>query len=332
MKDCLRLCHTPSLHRSPIDLRRLAIGVLFGGDGKQSKGIARGQRSALFYYGFFFFVSSLMEEDLANLNLEDEEEEPFKVDAGGVNQSLNLSMVQVHNLPPGLMTEAMAKKFGDFVGQFLDYDTTLWSVNIQSYMRIRVRLNVTFPLKHKKKVLISHNQVCYARFQYERLSLFCFICGNLGHGENFCPVRLRVDQSQIVFGWDITLWATARRRGPTESGWKGQKSVTSSDLGNIDRRNRPQFSLNPNFIPLHTGQVESIKGSVGCSNIPNQDLNGEIFGVGPIEFQVDNEIDPVQISVKRRGLQDFMVIQKNDFVGILGTCSIDWDITKQIRG
>ncbi|MBA0819801.1 hypothetical protein Gohar_025732 [Gossypium harknessii] len=42
------------------------------------------------------------------------------------------------------------------------------------------------------------------------LSLFCFTYGKLGHGESFCPVRLRVDPSKIVFGWDTALQATIK--------------------------------------------------------------------------------------------------------------------------
>ncbi|MBA0753035.1 hypothetical protein Gogos_022085 [Gossypium gossypioides] len=54
--------------------------------------------------------------------------------------------------------------------------------------------------------------VVYARFKYEKLSLFCFICGKLGHGESYCPFRLTIDSSKIVFGWDLSLRAVVRRR------------------------------------------------------------------------------------------------------------------------
>ncbi|MBA0687100.1 hypothetical protein Goari_014663, partial [Gossypium aridum] len=50
----------------------------------------------------------------------------------------------------------------------------------------------------------------YARFQYEKLILFCFICGKLGHRESFCSIRARVDPEKIVFEWDITLRTSTR--------------------------------------------------------------------------------------------------------------------------
>ncbi|KAG8484978.1 hypothetical protein CXB51_021839 [Gossypium anomalum] len=97
--------------------------------------------------------------------------------------------VQIHDLHPGLMTISMAEQFKNFFDQFLDYDTSFSSIGFQSVMRIRVRLEVSKPLKQKKKILIVKDRVIYARFQYEKLSLFCFNCGKLGHGESFCPLR-----------------------------------------------------------------------------------------------------------------------------------------------
>ncbi|KAH1073742.1 hypothetical protein J1N35_026070 [Gossypium stocksii] len=76
----------------------------------------------------------------------------------------------------------MAKQFGDFLGQFLEYDMAFRPINYQSFMRIRVRLDVTVPLKQKKKILIGNDRTIYAKFRYEKLSLFCFIYGKLGHG------------------------------------------------------------------------------------------------------------------------------------------------------
>ncbi|MBA0847410.1 hypothetical protein Goshw_017556, partial [Gossypium schwendimanii] len=75
--------------------------------------------------------------------------------------------VQIHDLPLGLMSEAM----------------------------------------RKKKIVLGTSRTIYARFQYEKLSLFCFLCGKLGHGENFCLVRVRVDSTKIIIGWDISLRA-----------------------------------------------------------------------------------------------------------------------------
>ncbi|KAK5783716.1 hypothetical protein PVK06_038229 [Gossypium arboreum] len=113
----------------------------------------------------------------------------------------------------------MAKQFGNFLGQFLEYDTSIPTMGIKKFMHIRIRLNVTILLKRKKKVQIGKNWIVYAYFQYEKLSLFCFICGKIDHGESFCPFRTRNELSKIVFGWDISLHAVVRRWNTIVNKW-----------------------------------------------------------------------------------------------------------------
>ncbi|MBA0754853.1 hypothetical protein Gogos_019956, partial [Gossypium gossypioides] len=127
--------------------------------------------------------------------------------------------VQVHDLPLGLVSETMAKQFGDFLGKFLEHDLSSRLGNSHFFMRIRVQLNVNNSLKRRKKVMVGSNRIFYARFQYEKLSLFCFICGKLGHGESFCLIRTRMALENIVFGWDLSVRAVARRRTIFPSRW-----------------------------------------------------------------------------------------------------------------
>lgn len=101
--------------------------------------------------------------------------------------------IQIHDLPPGLVSEAMARQFGNFLGEFLEYDTTVSLFDPCKYMRIKACIDSRFPLKRRKKILVGDDRVVYARFQYERLSLFCFLRGKLGHGESFYPFRIRID-------------------------------------------------------------------------------------------------------------------------------------------
>ncbi|PPR91267.1 hypothetical protein GOBAR_AA29428 [Gossypium barbadense] len=45
--------------------------------------------------------------------------------------------VQVHDLQTGLMSETMARQFGDFLGQLLEYDTKSLNKGYGGYMQIR---------------------------------------------------------------------------------------------------------------------------------------------------------------------------------------------------
>lgn len=61
------------------------------------------------------------------------------------------------------MSETMAKRFGDFLGEFLEYDTRIPTLAIHCYMKIRVRLDVRVPLKRRKKVQVG-DHVCFASY------------------------------------------------------------------------------------------------------------------------------------------------------------------------
>ncbi|MFQ6635042.1 hypothetical protein Gotur_011541 [Gossypium turneri] len=177
-----------------------------------------------------------MEEALANLRLLDDEEEAIQEDEGAVNGAYQFYRVgrcltdsvvhfpslrnimadlwhpiggicitelgekrylfqffnevdfeRFQELPPGLMTESMAKQFGDFCGKFIEYDTSILSLGIQKSLRLRVCLDVTAPLKR--------------------------------HEESYCPFRLQLEPSKIVFGWDLSLHAVVRRRNTAVSRW-----------------------------------------------------------------------------------------------------------------
>lgn len=113
----------------------------------------------------------------------------------------------------------MAKQFGDFLGIFLEYDTPVPKMGVQKYMRIKVKPDVNASLKRRKKIIVGSDRIFYACFQYEKLSIFCFICGKMGHEESFYSLRVRMNPFKISFGWDASLRAATRRRTTTISRW-----------------------------------------------------------------------------------------------------------------
>lgn len=53
-------------------------------------------------------------------------------------------------------------------------------------MRILVEIDVN--LKRGKKIKVMDGELVKAEFKYERLNLFCFVCGRLGQTESSCDV------------------------------------------------------------------------------------------------------------------------------------------------
>ncbi|CAN1771971.1 hypothetical protein LINPERHAP1_LOCUS12058 [Linum perenne] len=78
-------------------------------------------------------------------------------------------------------------------------------------MRIRVRMDIREPIKREKRLKRPSGECVLAKFRYEKLPTFCFICGRLGHIDRHCEIYFRLPDEQIVRSWDISLRATPRR-------------------------------------------------------------------------------------------------------------------------
>ncbi|KAF4351060.1 hypothetical protein F8388_000623 [Cannabis sativa] len=90
--------------------------------------------------------------------------------------------VQTHRLPFLSKSRALAKKVGEWVGEFIEvYEDSLhegWG----SFLRTRVRLDVTQPLMRGKMVSLPRvMNEHWLEFRYENLPVFCFYCGKIGH-------------------------------------------------------------------------------------------------------------------------------------------------------
>ncbi|CAH9067016.1 unnamed protein product [Cuscuta europaea] len=55
--------------------------------------------------------------------------------------------IQIHNVPYSVVNLGTARRVGNFIGKFIKYDDNQNSEKCESYMRIRVCMNVDKPLK-----------------------------------------------------------------------------------------------------------------------------------------------------------------------------------------
>lgn len=89
--------------------------------------------------------------------------------------------VQIHGLLTGMMIEKVGRTMATFIGSFVEYDknnnTSFW----REYMRLRVRIDVSQPLKKLTRVKNKGGDWSMVKFKYERLNVFYFVCGRLGH-------------------------------------------------------------------------------------------------------------------------------------------------------
>ncbi|MBA0610739.1 hypothetical protein Godav_011544 [Gossypium davidsonii] len=83
---------------------------------------------------------------------------------------------------------------------------------------MRVKVDIRAPLKRRKNIQLSPGDSIYVQFWYEKLTLFCFLCGRLGHGDNFYPIHLSKEVIANDMGWDISLRAVGRRAAVMDRG------------------------------------------------------------------------------------------------------------------
>ena len=95
-------------------------------------------------------------------------------------------MLQQHHLPIGFRTSKIVQNIGDYVGQFMESDDNNFTSTWQDYLRVRVSIDIQKPLKRRMRIKKPGSEWVWVEFRYESLTVFCFICGCLGHTDRKC--------------------------------------------------------------------------------------------------------------------------------------------------
>lgn len=122
--------------------------------------------------------------------------------------------VQIHDLHAGFMTENVVREVGNYIGNFVESCPSNFTGVWREYLRVRVTIDLTKPLKRRMKIRKTGNDWFWIIFKYENVPTFCFICGMLGHADKFCGRLFEVPENEITrpFG----SWMRAPFRKPTK--------------------------------------------------------------------------------------------------------------------
>ncbi|KAK6140252.1 hypothetical protein DH2020_026050 [Rehmannia glutinosa] len=97
--------------------------------------------------------------------------------------------IQVHNTPLGLMNRNFATTAANTIGSFIALDVDSEGLAIGRFLRIRVNLDISKPLRRVIKASLNGTDYILP-IKYERLPNFCYFCGIIGHGDRECESRL----------------------------------------------------------------------------------------------------------------------------------------------
>ncbi|KAF4366103.1 hypothetical protein G4B88_025774 [Cannabis sativa] len=171
--------------------------------------------------------------------------------------------------------------------RYMAYKPHVW----REYMRVRISIDITVPLKRRKKLRHSVDDPGFwAEFKYEYVPTFCFICGVIGHSERLCSKLFEMPIEEIVKPYGSFMRAQPRRRynlvgsqwlrdgeeSNFDGGSGGQSSarpitvVVGEDrgIGRMARRESPDKVS----APINKEQTMGIDGKVGCA-LNNAQLN-----------------------------------------------------------
>ncbi|KAL4271378.1 hypothetical protein GQ457_13G015780 [Hibiscus cannabinus] len=158
--------------------------------------------------------------------------------------------VRIHNIPLSLMTAALARVLGASIGKVIMTDTRLEDGNMGEFMRARVMIDTSRPLRRCVVLSRPDAKASMCPLQYERLPLFCYGCGHIGHSVLACPTTLKVEGQKFQYG----AWLRAPLPKHSAARPRGRLSVVDGDLDvpiTVDSALKaPLFGLTP-MQPMH---------------------------------------------------------------------------------
>ncbi|KAK2989806.1 hypothetical protein RJ640_006123 [Escallonia rubra] len=122
--------------------------------------------------------------------------------------------IQIHNLPFNQMEKGTGEAIGRRCSQVLDMDVNADGIGWGRCLRVRVLVDVSKSLRRGTMVRGLGSSPRWVRFQYERLSNLCYICGRVGHHDGECDEPAKLDEvtGKKIFEYGPWIRAQADRR------------------------------------------------------------------------------------------------------------------------
>ena len=98
--------------------------------------------------------------------------------------------IQIHGIPTMYQTKEVGYSIEATIGSVESVDVNEKGFCLGNFMRIRVTINISNPLCKGRKVRLGGLSQIWVDFKYERMPIFCYLCGMVTHAKNNCLVGL----------------------------------------------------------------------------------------------------------------------------------------------
>ncbi|XP_023908234.2 uncharacterized protein LOC112019922 [Quercus suber] len=214
--------------------------------------------------------------------------------------------IQIWGAPFDMVSPQVATEVGSRLGVVEDMERRRRQDAPSYFMRVRVALPVSKPLRRGGFIVDSDGGKTWVHFKYERLPMFCHFCGVLGHDFHHCTRHFAAEKGDGDVEYQYGDWMRAfggqqrspprdRTASPKQQAWRSEKHGMNGDAA-VHGEN---IGIHPDFQQPKPviNEMEQIQGdrSIADMDVVSLNLNSD----NPVEVY-DNKVgnrDMVEKSV-----------------------------------
>ena len=167
-----------------------------------------------------------------------------------------------------MMSPQVATDIGGRIGTVEEVEKRRTNDSLSLFMRLRVSVSVSKPLRRGCFVSDSDGNHTWLRFKYERLAMFCYFCGFVGHDVKHCAGFFAAEKNGASMELQYSDWLKAvGGRQKTTSRAEGEMRMENE----MAMQNRAIQKVAGGMSKLAAQRVADGTLPVFLENIPRKD-------------------------------------------------------------